>query len=44
MKGSELILNYVHLLYKKCHDINPNSGGSYIDYPDWIKNNIQYHQ
>ena len=44
MKGSELILNYVHLLYNKCHDINPKSGGSYIDYPDWVKSNIQYHQ
>ena len=30
MKGSE----FVHLLYHKCHKINPNFGGSYIDYPD----------
>ena len=35
MKGSELVLDYVHLMYYKCHKINPNRGGSY---PDWIKN------
>ena len=33
MNGSD----YVHLLYCKCHKINPNHGGSYIDSPDWIK-------
>ena len=35
MKGSEFVLDYVHLMYYKCHKINPNRGGSY---PDWIKN------
>ena len=25
-------------MYHKCHKINPNRGGSYIDSPDWIKN------
>ena len=35
MKGSEFVFDYVHLLYYKCHKINPNHGGSYID---WIKN------
>ena len=35
MKGSELVFNYVHLLYYKCHKIKPNHGGSHID---WIKN------
>ena len=25
-------------MYYKCHKINPNCGGSYIDFPDWIKN------
>ena len=29
------MLNYC---IKKCHKVNPNHGGSYIDYPDWIKN------
>ena len=30
MKGSEFVFNYVHLLYYKCHKINPNCDGSYI--------------
>ena len=38
MKGSEFFFDYVHLLYYKCHEINPNRGGSYICSPDWIKN------
>ena len=33
MKGSEFVFNYVRLLYYECHKINPNRGGSYIDYP-----------
>ena len=37
MKGSEFLFDYVHLLYYKCHEINPNRGGSYICSPDWIK-------
>ena len=38
MKGSKFVFDYVQLLYYKCHKINPNCGGSYIDSPDWIKN------
>ena len=38
MKGSEFVFDYVHLMYYKCHKINLNRGGSYIDSPDWIKN------
>ena len=38
MKGSELVFNYVSLLYYKCHKINPNHGGSHTDSLDWIKN------
>ena len=38
MKGSEFAFIYAHLLNFKCHKINPNHGGSYIDSPDWIKN------
>ena len=34
MKSSESVFNNVHLLYYKCHKINSNHGGSYID---WIK-------
>ena len=38
IKGSEFASDYVYLLYYKCHKINPNRGGSYIDSPDLIKN------
>ena len=38
MKVKMFVLDYVHLLYYKCHKINPNHGGSYIDSPDLIKN------
>ena len=38
MNGSEFVLDYVHLLYYKCHKISPNGGGSYMDSSDWIKN------
>ena len=47
MKGSDFVVDYNHLLYYKCHKINPNCGGSYIDSPDWIKNkknNIKSYQ
>ena len=36
-KGSEFVIDYVHLLYYKYHKINPNRGRSYIDSPHWIK-------
>ena len=41
MKGSESVFDYVDLLYYKCYKINPNCGGSYADYPDWIKRKKQ---
>ena len=44
MKGSEFVLDYVQLLYYKCHKINPNHGGSYTDYPDWIKKTTKKQQ
>ena len=34
MKDSECVFDYLHLLYYKCHKINLNRGGSYIDSPD----------
>ena len=37
MKGSEFVFDYVNLLYYKCHEINPNCFGSYVDSPDWVK-------
>ena len=33
MRGSDFIFDCVHLMYCKCHKINPNRGGSYIDFP-----------
>ena len=38
MKGTAFVFNYVQLLYYKCHKINTNRGGSYIDSAKWIKN------
>ena len=38
MRSSEFVFDYVHLMYYKCHKINLNRRGSYIDSPDWIKN------
>ena len=38
IKGSEFFFDYAHLLYYKCHKINPNRGGLYRDFPDWIQN------
>ena len=35
--GSEFLFHYVHLLYYKCYNINPNHVGLYIDFPDWMK-------
>ena len=38
MEGSEFVFDYVQLLYYKCHKIDPNHRGLYVDSPDWIKN------
>ena len=35
MRNSEFVFDYVKLLYYKCHKVNLNRGGLYID---WIKN------
>ena len=37
MKGSDFIFNCANWLYFKCHKINLNRDGSYIDSADWIK-------
>ena len=34
MRGSEFVFDYAQVLYYKCHRINFNCGGSYIDSPD----------
>ena len=42
MKVSEFALDYVHLLYYKCHKTNLNCEASYnIDSPDSIENKKQ---
>ena len=34
MRSSEFVLNYVQLLHYKCHQVNLNRGGSYIESSD----------
>ena len=41
MKGSEFVLDYLHLLYYKCHKINLQRGSSYIDSPCQMKKSIK---
>ena len=36
-RGIHFIFDCVHLLYYKCHKINPNRGGLYRNFLDWIK-------
>ena len=38
MRGSDFIFDCIHLLYYKCHKLNPNHGRSFKDSPVWIKN------
>ena len=38
MKSNDFIFDSVNLFLYKCHKINLNRGGSYIDSPDKIKN------
>ena len=37
MRSSGFIFDCVHLLYYKCHKINPNRGGSYINLLNGLK-------
>ena len=37
MKGSDFIFDCVNSLYYKCHKIDLNRGGSYIDSPGRVK-------
>ena len=39
MRGCDFIFDFVHFLCYKCHKIYPNRSGSYIDSPNWTKNN-----
>ena len=38
IRDRDFIFDCIHLLYYKCHKINPKGGGSYIDCPYWIRN------
>ena len=38
VRDSEFKFDCVHLLYCKCHKVDPNRHGSYIGFSDWIKN------
>ena len=37
LEGNNFVFDCVHLLYFKCHEANPNGGGSYVNSPDRIK-------
>ena len=37
VRGSDFIFDSVQVLHYKCHKIKFKLGGSYIDFPDWIK-------
>ena len=37
MRGSQFVYESVDLLYYSLHKISLNKGGSYIDFPSWIK-------
>ena len=40
MRGSDFIFDSVQLMCYNCQNVNCKRGGSYIDFPDWIKNKI----
>ena len=45
IRGNDFIFDCVHLLYYKCHKIDSNQGGLYIDFPGWVtKSNNKSHQ
>ena len=41
MRENDFVLDYVQLLYYKCHKVYLNCDGSYIDSPDWMKTKKQ---
>ena len=38
MRQNKVVFDSVDLMYYKCHKISLNRGGSYIDFPEWLKN------
>ena len=41
MRGSDFKFDSVKPTYYKCHKVNFKHGGSYVDFPDWIKRKKQ---
>ena len=41
IKGSDFVFSFAHLLYYKCHQINPNCRRLYRDSLEWMKNKRQ---
>ena len=37
-KGNDFVIDCVHLVYKKSHEMNLDEGGTYMYSLDWIKN------
>ena len=37
MRGSNFIFDSFQLMHYKCYKVKFRRGGSYIDFPDWIK-------
>ena len=35
--AKHFVSDYVHLLYYKCHKVNLNRDGLYLDFPDLIR-------
>ena len=38
MSRNKVVFDSVDLMYYKCHKISLNRSGSYIDFPEWLKN------
>ena len=38
MRGSEFVFDHVDALYYNLNEISLSRGGSYIDFPEWLKN------
>ena len=42
IKGRDFVFDSVQLMYYKGHKVNFKRGGSYVDYPGWIKKKKNY--
>ena len=41
MKESDFVFDSVQVMYYKCHKVNFERGGSYVDFSGWIKQKKQ---